>query len=342
MHPFKDLPKVDLHLHLDGGILPQTLLELAGSTGVSLPASSRESLLPYMQVEPDCKSLIEYLEKFNFVLPFLQDRESLRRAAREIVQNAAADNCFYIEVRFAPLLHGRNGLAAAEAIESVIEGLREGERLSGIKARVIAICMRHQSVQENLEVIRAAASYLGKGLVAVDLAGDEANFPPERFREVFALAKQFGLPVTIHAGEAGGAANVKEAIDGLGAVRIGHGVRLREDPELLEVVRERRIPLELCPTSNIQTKAVSGWEDYPIRDYLERGLLLTVNTDNPTVSGTSMTQECEALASRFRFTLEELAGLMRNGIDSAFLPEPEKAELRAEFDRRLSALGITI
>ncbi|MBB6635623.1 adenosine deaminase [Cohnella thailandensis] len=342
MHLIKELPKVDLHLHLDGGILPSTILELAAASGASLPASGTEGLLPYMQVDANCESLVDYLEKFNFVLPFLQDRESLKRAAFEIVESAAADNCIYIEVRFAPLLHIHKGLTVPDAIRSVIEGLNEGEARYGVKARVIAICMRHQPIDDNLEVVRAAALFLGKGLVAVDLAGDEANHPPARFREVFALARQLGIPYTIHAGEAAGADSIEEAIEGLGAVRIGHGVRLRENPALLEVVLARQIPLELCPTSNIQTKAVSGWADYPIRDYWDRGLLLTVNTDNPTVSGTSMTGECEALAERFRFTIEELASLMRNALNVAFLPANEKAALREEFDRRLSALGIAI
>ncbi|THF75132.1 adenosine deaminase [Cohnella fermenti] len=342
MSLLKQLPKVDLHLHLDGSIRPGTILELAAEAGTALPATDATGLLPHMQADDECASLVEYLEKFNFVLPYLQSRASLRRAAYEIVENAAEDGCLYIEVRFAPMLHVHRGLSAADAIEGVIEGLREGEARHGIKARAIAICMRHQSAADNLEVVRTAASYLGQGLVAVDLAGDEANHPPARFREVFALARQLGIPFTIHAGEAAGAESIAEAIEGLGAIRIGHGVRLRENPALLELVRARGIPLELCPTSNLQTKAVAGWDDYPIRDYFDRGLRLTINTDNPTVSGTSMTRECEALAQRFRFTPGELASLMRNGIEVAFLPEGEKAELRAEFDRRLAALGIGV
>ncbi|GIO11916.1 adenosine deaminase [Cohnella xylanilytica] len=338
MDAIKLLPKVDLHLHLDGCVKPETILEWAAAEGVALPAADKAGLLPYMQADEGCASLIEYLGKFAFVLPFLQTEEALERCAYEVVEQAAEDRCIYVEVRFAPLLHAERGLSAGAAIDAVIRGLRAGEAKFGVKARVIAICMRHHSVERNLEVVRAAAERLGRGLAAVDLAGDEANHPPGKFREVFALARELGIPFTIHAGEAGGAANVEEAIVGLGAARIGHGVRARENPRVLELVRERGIPLELCPTSNIQTKAVSGWDDYPIRDYFDRGIRVTIHTDNPTVSGTSMTRECRALAERFGFTIPELARLMENAVEASFLGEDEKNELMTIFRQKYAEL----
>jgi len=332
------LPKADLHLHLDGCVKPATLLALAEARNYPLPAGRPEDLLPYMQVEDDCDSLKTYLDKFSFVLPLLQDAEALIRIAEEAVEQAAASNCLYIEARFAPALHTNGDLTVDGAIEAAIEGLRRGEAAFGVVARLIVICMRHHDEATNLSVIRAAVARHGRGVVAVDLAGDEASHPAERFRGTFAVAREAGIPITIHAGEAAGPFNVREAIASLGAIRIGHGVRLREDPELLALVRERQIPLELCPTSNIQTKAISAWDDYPIRSYYDAGLYLTVNTDNPTVSGTNMTRECEALATRFGFSRSELAGLMRGALQAAFAEPPVKEALLRRFDEQVGRL----
>ncbi|MFC3800178.1 adenosine deaminase [Cohnella sp. GCM10012308] len=332
------LPKADLHLHLDGCVKPSTLLQLAADRGYPLPADRAEDLLPYMQVDADCDSLKTYLDKFSFVLPLLQDAASLKRVAEEAVEQSAARNCLYIEVRFAPALHINAGLTPEAAIDAVLDGLKQGEAAYGTVARLIVICMRHQNEEINLPVIRGAIARQGQGVVAVDLAGDEASHPAEKFRGTFAAAREAGIPITIHAGEAAGSFNVREAVEGLGATRIGHGIRLREDPELLAWIRERRIPLELCPTSNIQTKAVADWDDYPIRSYYDAGLYVTVNTDNPTVSGTDMTRECEAIATRFSFTPAELADLMRGALLAAFAEPPVKELLLARFDELVGRL----
>ncbi|WP_248925143.1 adenosine deaminase [Paenibacillus hamazuiensis] len=336
----RELPKVDLHLHLDGSVRPGTIMDLADEHGIELPGKCAEELIPFMQVNETCTSLGEYLSKFHFTTRFLQTAAALERVAYEIVEQAAGHSCKYVEVRFAPQLHREKGLSAEEAIHAVLQGLKRGELQFGVKARAIAICMRNHSERENREVIEAAASFIGKGLVAADLAGDEASYPPERFRGVFAFSQKRDIPITIHAGEAAGADNIYEAVENLGAARIGHGVRLKENPRILEIVADRRIPLEMCPISNIQTKAVPSWESYPIRDYFERGLHITVNTDNPSVSGTNITQEYRVLAEKFGFTVPELAKLAMNGLEAAFLEEHEKKALRKEFRRRLSELGI--
>ncbi|WP_036582243.1 adenosine deaminase [Paenibacillus darwinianus] len=341
MDMIAEMPKVDLHLHLDGCVRPSTLLDFARIQGVQLPADDPRELLPYMQASEATASLTEYLQKFGFVLPMLQTGEALERVAYETVESAAADNCLYIEVRWAPMLHTNGELDADGAIRHVLDGLRRGEARFGVKARAIVICMRHHDEATNLRAVEAAARFAGQGVVAVDLAGDEAGFPPGLFRGVFAMAAKLGLPATIHAGEAGGPGNVREAIEGLGAVRIGHGVRIREDAAVMQLVKERRIPLEMCPVSNIQTKAVSGWDDYPIRDYIEQGVTVTVHTDNPTVSATTITREFRELAARFGFTPSELAALALNGAQAAFLPQEEKAELVREMKRRIEALGIS-
>lgn len=326
-----DMPKVDLHVHLDGSVSPESLIALARFQGIPLPTYDPPLLLPHMQIgEQGCESLAEYLTKFDFVLPFLQTADALAYVSTETVRQAAEHGTKYIEVRFAPQLHRERRLSADDAIRHVIRGLKLGEHQYGVMARAIAICMRHHDGEKNLEVIEAASRYCGHGLVAVDLAGNEAAYPASLFRDVFDRAQGYGIPITIHAGEAAGPDNIAEAVERLGAVRIGHGVRAREDEEVLALLRDRRIPLELCPTSNIQTRAASGWNDYPIRDYIEHGLLVTVNTDNPGVSGTNITNEYRVLAEKFGFTMQEMKGLILNGVEAAFLREYEKDQLRQE------------
>ncbi|MFX3634742.1 MAG: adenosine deaminase [Candidatus Pristimantibacillus sp.] len=334
------LPKIDLHLHLDGSVRPDTIREFASQLGKELPVTEEEDLTPWMQIDDSCSSLKEYLSKFQFVLPFLQSAEALERVAYEVVEQASEQGCFYIEVRFAPLLHTVNGLTVDEAIQYTIEGLRRGEHQFGVKARAIAICLRSDSIEQNMDVIEAANRYYGKGLVAVDLAGDEASFPPELHRHLFEKAQNYSLPITIHAGEAGGSQNVYESITGLGASRIGHGVRIIDDPVVMELVKMKRIPLELCPISNIQTKAVTGWEVYPITTFMEQGIIVTVNTDNLTVSGTNITLEYYMLMERCGLTIEQIGALIVNGAKASFLEEPEKQILIDEIRNALSKARI--
>lgn len=334
------LPKVDLHLHLDGSVKPETILELALKQGISLPVYDPDGLIPHMRVTDNCGSLIEYLGKFDFTTRFLQTGEALERVAYEVVEQSVEHNCRYVEVRFAPQLHRNMGLSLEETFHYVIEGLKRAQRDFGTKFGVIAICMRNHSCTNNLEVIEAAAKFVGKGVVAVDLAGDEATYPPEFFREVFARSHKLGIPVTIHAGEAAGAVNVYEAVTHLGATRIGHGVRLRENAEILEMVKDRRIPLEMCPISNIQTKAVASWDAYPIREYMDQGLVVTINTDNPSVSDTNITKEYRAIADRFGFSTPELVKLIMNGVEAAFMEEHDKVTFRQEMEAELSSLGV--
>lgn len=329
------LPKIDLHVHLDGSIKPELIMELARKEGKALPASSPEELLRFMQVGGNCESLSQYLETFQFVVSFLQTEEALEMAAFQLVEQAAEQNCVYIEVRYAPQLHRERGLSIDEVLRAVLKGLKEGERKFDVVARCIAICLRGHSEAQNLEVIEAASRYLNQGVVAVDLAGSEADYPPERFAAVFELAKQLHLPVTIHAGEAGGPENIGIAVNQLGASRIGHGVRIVEDPDMLEMIKSLQIPLELCPVSNIQTKAVESWDRYPFRKLFDQGIKVTVNTDNLTVSNTTITREFEMLQSRFNFTDEELCRIVRNAIDAVFLQDEEKGELRARMNLML-------
>lgn len=329
------LPKVDLHLHLDGSVKPGTVIELARETGGTLPTWEPELLLPYLQVTGECKSLAEYLNKFHLIGQFLHTPSSLVRVAYEVVEQAAAHHCMYIEVRFAPQLHRKLGLTVEDTIRYVLEGLMQGERDFGVTARCIAICLRGHSEELNREVIRAAALFMGKGVVAVDLAGAEAVYPPELYRDIFAMARERSLPITIHAGEAAGAASVKSAVEKLGASRIGHGVRMKEDLYVFELIKNKQIPLELCPISNLQTKASNSWDTYPLREYFEQGIMVTVNTDNLTVSNTTITNEYRNLRDQLGFLEEELCRIALNGAHAAFLEGREKKQLLACMESRI-------
>jgi len=334
------MPKIDLHLHLDGCVRPETLIRLARERKRPLPATEPERLLPYMQAAPDNANLTEYLTKFDFVLPHLQDKEALELVAFECVRQTADSGGIYVEVRFAPMLHTREGLSADDAIRGVIQGLARGEAECGIPARAIVICMRHHDEAANIAAVEAAARFAGHGAVAVDLAGDESRWPTSAFRRVFEAAAALGLPFTIHAGEAAGPESIREAVERLGAVRIGHGVRAQEDPETLALLRERRIPLEMCPTSNIQTRAVPGWDAYPLRRYAAEGLVVTANTDNPTVSGTTIADEYRLLHERLGMTPREIAALTLNAAEAAFLEPEAKHALIARARSALESLGL--
>lgn len=335
----ENMPKVDLHYHLDGGLRPETVFEIAKKQDMALPTQDAEELAKYLKAEENCTSLVEYLEKFDLPVKCLQSAYAQRRVAMEAVEDAASHNIRYIEVRFAPQLMTEGRLTVSEVTSNVIEGLMAGEDRFKTKARAILVCMRHHSVSKNLEVIEAARQFLGKGVCGVDLAGDEAGFPPQASREVFSLACKYGIPVTIHAGEAGGAENIYEAVKNLGAVRIGHGIRLKENPRLLDLIKQRRIPLEICVTSNIQTKAAASFATHPIREYFDAGINVTVNTDNTTVSNTDLTREYEILQKQYGFTDDELKQLVFNAANAAFLEQPEKNRLFEEIYEEFEALS---
>lgn len=326
------LPKVDLHFHLDGSVRPSTILEIAQDEGIKLPAPETEQLLPYLQAK-ECGNLSDYLLAFALPIQCMQSTRALERVAYEAVEDASKENVKYLEIRFAPELHREKGLALDQIVSSVLAGITNAGKQFGVRARIILTCLRSHSPEKSVEVVETARQFWGQGVVGIDLAGDEAGFPPQLHREAFHRAHRYGIPITIHAGEAAGAENIQEAIANLHAARIGHGVRLRENPGLLQEVKNSRIPLEMCITSNIQTQAVKSWEDHPIRQYFDQGILVTANTDNTTVSNTTITQEYEKLVRFYHFSLEELKTIILNGVSAGFLEEDEKKKLIDEFLR---------
>ncbi|MDD7388734.1 MAG: adenosine deaminase [Lachnospiraceae bacterium] len=316
----RKLPKIDLHCHLDGSLSLECVRELLG----------RSVTMEELQAEDDCDSLKTYLEKFDLPVSALQTEDGLRRAAYDVVKSVSEENVRYLEIRFAPLLSVNKHLDCERVIGAVIEGLEQGQRDFPVKAQVIACAMRHHPQEESLAMFHAAKSFLGRGLCALDLAGDEAAFPMKQFENLFRQAADMGFPFTLHAGECGSVENVLDSI-ACGAARIGHGIALSGYEDGIKLCREQKIGLEMCPVSNLQTKAVKRKEDYPIREFLDAGLCVTINTDNRTVSNTTLTREFGWIQSQYGITDEEIRQIERNALEVSFAPEAWKQQLRREF-----------
>lgn len=309
------LKKYDLHCHLDGSLSAVTVRRLAEAVGKELPFG--EALLPMLRAEPDCKSLKDYLTKFELPLSCLVTKESFRTAVLGLLFDGAQENVAYMEIRFAPLLSVHEGLSVRKILEGAIEGLQEGKALYGIEGSLIVCGMRHMEPERNAALVREARKFLGNGVCAVDLAGDEAAFPVKAQAEMFAQARRLGMPFTIHAGECGSPQSIRDALE-LGALRIGHGIAAGKDKGLMKLCGEQKICFEMCPSSNFQTKAVSSPREYPFLEFLEAGIPVTVNTDNRTVSNTTVTKELEILKKQFHLSIGDMEQLMGNAQRAAF------------------------
>ena len=315
--------RVELHCHLDGSLNADFVQRHLATQGITI---NRAELEERLKVKEDCTSLTEYLEKFDLPLQCLQTKEGLERAAYELVKDAAGEDVAYIEVRFAPLLSTEKGLTCTEVIDSVVRGLKKGENEFGTYAFAIVCAMRHHSLEQNIEMLKAAKPFVGKGVCALDLAGDESAFPTSLFRELFIQAKEWNIPFTIHSGECGSVDNIREAIE-LGAGRLGHGIALEKSPELRRMCKEKGIGIEMCPTSNLQTKAVDSLDSYPLKQFLDEGLLVSIHTDNRTVSGTTMEREEILVKERLQISEELWQQCITNAIRTAFAGEEIKEEL---------------
>ena len=321
---------IDLHLHLDGSMSLECARSLAQKQGIALPNDAE--LLNKLRVSEDCRDLNEYLERFDLPLSLLQTYDSVKEATARLCDELAESGLVYAEIRFAPQLHMQKGLTQKEVVEAAIEGLSIGK----LKASLILCCMRGtNNHEENMETVRLVKEYLGKGVCAVDLAGAEALFPNENFVDVIEYARSLSLPMTLHAGEALGADSVRSAIS-LGAWRIGHGVRSFSDVELMKILAENKIPLELCPTSNLNTRIFDSLAEYPIRAFLNADICITLNTDNISVSATSLANEYQKIADTFSLTEDELLRLTLNSVSATFLEKEEKIELEKTVKNALS------
>jgi adenosine deaminase len=336
------LPKVLLHDHLDGGLRPSTVADLAAMTGYdALPETDPAALASWFRSAADSGSLDRYLQTFQHTVGVMQTPEALARVARECAEDLAADGVVYAEVRFAPELHTQRGLGLAQVVDAVLDGFREGERATGIRIGTLLTAMR--TAAKSREIADLVVEYRGRGVVGFDIAGREAGYPPTRHLDAFEFLRRENAHFTIHAGEAFGLPSIWEAIQWCGADRLGHGVRIVDDIErradgtyrlgpLAAYVRDRRIPLELCPTSNVMTGAAASIAEHPIGLLADLRFRVTINTDNRLMSGTSMTQEMKAVSDAFGWGVPDLRWLTVNAMKSAFIP----------FDQRLGLIDDVI
>jgi adenosine deaminase len=317
------LPKAELHCHLDGSLRTETMVALAAEAGITMPTLDARSLREYMRVD-DARHLEDYLERFGVTLGVMQTEPALERIAYELAEDAARDGVRYIEVRFAPVLNTRRSLSTADVLDAALRGLAGAEREHGIVGRVIVCALRHLAPSVSMELARLAVAYRGRGVVGFDLAGGEAGNPAAAHADAFSFAREHDLACTVHAGEGDGPRSLREAIHLCGADRIGHGTRLIEDESLVQYVNDRRIPLEICLTSNVQTRVVRSYADHPVREYVDRGLVVSLNTDNRLMSGTTLTDEYLHAARDLGFTFEELSAVALDSFAAAFLPWEER------------------
>ena len=320
------LPKAELHVHLDGSLRPDTMIDLARRQRVSLPSTEVEPLRRYMRVD-DATNLEDYLRRFDVTIPLLQTPEAIERVAYEMVEDAARDNVRYLEVRYCPELSRKQGLTLDQVIEAELRGLNHGERDFGVVARVINCSLRHYQPALSVAIAEHSVRYRDRGVVAFDLAGAEAGRPASAHQAAFDRAAEGYLGITIHAGEAAGAESVADAIQHCHADRIGHGTRLGESPRLLEYIRDRRIAVEINITSNVQTRAVPRAAEHPVRRYFDAGLNLTLCTDGWLMAGVSLSDEYWLAHTELGFTRREIDRMILNGFESAFLPWPERARM---------------
>lgn len=331
------MPKAELHVHLDGSLRPETMIELARAARVELPSTDPEALRGHMLVS-DAKSLEDYLKRFDITVSLLQTADAIERVAYEMVEDGAADNLRYLEVRYCPHLSTHRGLSMEEVVAAQHRGFQKGEREFGVMTRIINCSLRHYPPDRSIEIAELSVRSKALGVVAFDLAGGEAGFPPGVHGAAFDVALAGNLGITVHAGEAYGPASVSEAIRRCHAMRIGHGTRLRENPALQDFVRDRRILIESNITSNLQTRVVGKAEEHPVRGYFDAGLAVTLCTDSWLMSGVTLTDEYWLAHRSLGFTREEIHRMILHAFDGAFLPWPERQALVARVRDELEAL----
>lgn len=318
MNRFNLFPKVELHIHFDGSINPSVVSNLIDK--------DKDLVLKEMIVDNSCKSLNEYLEKFNLPIQVLQTKDNLKLFASYLVKDLIKDNVIYAEIRFAPFKHTLNGLDVIEVIDSVIDGFKNDK----IKINLILCMMRGDTKENNLKVIDLAYKYKNKGVGGIDLAGAEAIYKTSDYKELFEYAKLKNVLYTIHAGEASGRESIISAIT-FDTKRIGHGVRIMEEEDLIDIAKNKNITFEVCPTSNIDTKIFSNYEFHNIKKMYEKGLKVTINTDNRTVSNITLSKEYQKLNNIFSITEEDLKIMNLNAIEASFLNNDDKLYLKKQY-----------
>lgn len=334
----RQLPKTDLHVHLDGSLRPRTLIELAKEYGRDLPRTDADALRDFMHVT-DARNLVDYLARFDITLSVMQTMEALDRIAYELAEDAAAENVRYMEVRYSPVLHTRHTLTLEQAVDAPLAGLRRAEAEFGIQTGIIICGIRNMSPGTSMDLADLTLDFKGRGVVAFDLAGAEFDNPAKKHRDAFYRVINGNIAATVHAGEAYGPESIHQALHYCHANRLGHGTRLYEDPDLMQYVNDFRVPLEICLTSNVQTRAVASFKDHPVRLYYDEGIVVTLNTDNRLMSATSVTEEFWRAHEHLGFSWDELCDIALMGFQSAFLPYKEKLALLEQVKAEIAPLS---
>jgi adenosine deaminase len=321
-------PLVELHRHLDGNVRVETVLDLCRQHGLELPAWTVEGLRPHVQILEREPSLVHFIAKFELLRRAMVDYDAVRRIVRENLEDAAREGIDYIELRFSPYFMAEmHGLDPFGVVDAVCDALEEGRGTVPVKAKLIGIIARNYGPEIGRVELAAAIRGRERGVVALDLAGDEAGYPGELFVRHFQEAREAGLRTIAHAGEAAGAGSVRQAVLELKAERIGHGIRAIEDPAVLDLLAERRIPLEVCPTSNLHTSTVPDYRSHPLPALLRRGIRCTLNTDDPSISGLDLAHEYRVASEELDLSAAEIQRMQETAVEAAFLTPEERAEL---------------
>lgn len=336
---YRALPKAELHCHLDGSVRPGTLIELAKEQNISLPASDASGILAAIRAGQIRQSLEDYLIGFELTLAVMQTQNALARIGEELVLDAAAEGVWHLEVRFSPLLHRGRGLDPDAVVDAVLAGIGRGRTTTGMSVGLILCGIRNLDPQTSIEIAELAVAKKSEGVVGFDLAGPERGYPARTHQRAFDLAHQGGIGITVHAGEAEDAWAVGQAMREQHATRVGHGTKLIADAALIEAARAHGLALEICLQSNLETQSVARLSEHPFGEFLRRGLKVTLNTDNRLMSKTGLSEEYQRAVIAFGLTTHELARVVRNGFEAAFLPTEVREALRARTEQRLEQFG---
>jgi adenosine deaminase len=337
-----DIPKVDLHRHLEGCIDPKTFQSIAKRRGLQIPGNGEDGVKSFIQVNGEDKSLIDFLKKLTNATQAFTDKDAVSEITYEAIKSASEDNVKFLELRYSPetVANTHKLRYEEDVMEGIMDGAQKAQADFGIDVKHTILISRRKSLETGEKLEKIAEKYKDRGVVGIDLGSDEYNFPaPGPFGPVFARAKENGLGVTVHAGEnakpGDGAKNVMASLEHLYADRIGHGVRATEDPQVVEELKRRGTVVEMCPTSNVQTGAAESLEKHPIKEFMDRGIKVSIGSDDPSISNTTLTDEYMMVFKEFGFSLKDLETFIDNGIQGAFLPQEKKDAMSVDFNREI-------
>lgn len=339
---YESIPKINLHLHLDGSFRLKTIWELVQKQNVKMPCDTLEEYTAFIKKCANAKDVNEYLKMFDAPLQVMQDFDSISRITFELIEDLSKQNYAYAEIRFAPQLHTQKSLTQSKAVEAVLEGRKKAlEKYPNIKIGILTCMMSIGSAtlnwNENLETIEVCKKYLGKGVVGIDLAGAEGIVPLTNFSGLFDKVKEYHLPTTCHAGDSQGPETVEAAFS-FGATRIGHGHQVYRDPKLVEFAKEHQILFEICPTSNVQCQTVASYAKHPMKQLFDQGVRVSVNTDNDTFAAVHIADEYENCIKEMGFTIKDILQMNIYAAEASFMPKEEKGLLIKQYQKLKNTL----